>query len=44
MNAYLLDKAVEYHGKELFDQILAQNNCLDKPYREPDVQLNKTIE
>lgn len=27
MNAELLEKAVKYHGKVLFDLILKQNNC-----------------
>lgn len=29
MNARLLETAVEYHGKELFNLILKQNNCQD---------------
>jgi hypothetical protein len=27
MNEDLVEKAVKYHGKELFDLILKQNNC-----------------
>lgn len=27
MNAVLLENAVKYHGRELFDMILEQNNC-----------------
>jgi hypothetical protein len=52
MNAYLLGKAVEYHGKELFERILEQNNCrLDGPSEssegaggETATQSDRTIE
>lgn len=27
MNVDLLENAVKYHGKKLFDMILLQNNC-----------------
>lgn len=31
MNAELLEKAVYYHGKKLFELILKQNNCPMEP-------------
>lgn len=42
MNAHLLEKAVCYHGKELFERILKQNNCQTEGTTQNDEDKNQT--